>query len=143
MSRHAPKTERLLSIIRATGCINSVDLTAATGVGGNNQATLLATAIASGVVRAGYAHAPRNGKLRRVRSYTWCAAPPPTDAEAAPPPPADAEAAPPRRRKGSTERACMCCGRPFMSEGAHNRLCGGCRLRGANPFDTPATVHHR
>ncbi len=24
-------------------------------------------------------------------------------------------------------RACLGCGRPFPSEGIHNRLCGGCR----------------
>ena len=24
-------------------------------------------------------------------------------------------------------RPCLCCGRPFPSEGIHNRLCGGCR----------------
>jgi len=25
------------------------------------------------------------------------------------------------------ERKCLCCGRPFLSEGAHNRLCDPCR----------------
>lgn len=27
------------------------------------------------------------------------------------------------------QRACMCCGRPFHSEGIHNRLCDPCRHR--------------
>jgi hypothetical protein len=25
------------------------------------------------------------------------------------------------------QRPCMCCGRPFMSQGIHNRLCDSCR----------------
>ena len=49
----------------------------------------------------------------------------------------------PHRRKGTTERACMCCGKTFLSEGAHNRLCGGCRNRSASPYDTPAIVRYR
>ncbi|MCG3177457.1 MAG: hypothetical protein MOGMAGMI_02431 [Candidatus Omnitrophica bacterium] len=49
----------------------------------------------------------------------------------------------PHRRKGTTERACMCCGKPFLSEGPHNRLCGACRNRSAGPYDTPATVRYR
>lgn len=28
------------------------------------------------------------------------------------------------------QRACMCCGKSFESEGPHNRLCGPCRRRG-------------
>jgi hypothetical protein len=34
-----------------------------------------------------------------------------------------------QRRRASRVRPCLCCGSPFVSEGAHNRLCGGCRLR--------------
>lgn len=26
-------------------------------------------------------------------------------------------------------KPCMCCGKPFKSEGIHNRLCGQCRTR--------------
>jgi hypothetical protein len=29
------------------------------------------------------------------------------------------------------ERACMCCRKPFMSEGIHNRICKGCKERAA------------
>ena len=34
-------------------------------------------------------------------------------------------------------RACLGCGRPFPSEGIHNRLCGGCRnaARSVGSFD--------
>ncbi len=32
-------------------------------------------------------------------------------------------------------RPCLCCGTPFNSEGAHNRLCGRCRTREKTPFD--------
>lgn len=35
-------------------------------------------------------------------------------------------------------RPCMCCQREFKSDGAHNRLCNNCRLRGQ---DTDGTVH--
>ncbi len=57
---------------------------------------------------------------------------------------ADGKEAPhPHRRKGTTQRACMCCGKTFLSEGAHNRLCGACRNRSAGPYDTPATVRYR
>lgn len=31
-------------------------------------------------------------------------------------------------------RACMCCRRPFDSEGIHNRLCDGCRRLGDGPI---------
>lgn len=33
------------------------------------------------------------------------------------------------------DRACMCCGREFLSEGAHNRLCSSCRNKSTSPFD--------
>jgi len=49
----------------------------------------------------------------------------------------------PHRRKGTTQRPCMCCGKPFLSEGAHNRLCQGCRRLGSSPYDTPAIVRYR
>lgn len=56
---------------------------------------------------------------------------------------AETTAPPQRRRKGTTERACMCCGKTFLSEGAHNRLCGACRHRSASTYDTPAIVRYR
>lgn len=33
-------------------------------------------------------------------------------------------------RRVPRDRPCLCCGRPFLSEGAHNRLCASCRVRG-------------
>lgn len=33
------------------------------------------------------------------------------------------------------QRACLCCRRPFMSDGAHNRLCSSCRSKDKTPFD--------
>lgn len=36
----------------------------------------------------------------------------------------------PRRnqsRAAKTQRPCLCCGHPFASEGAHNRVCGPCK----------------
>lgn len=36
---------------------------------------------------------------------------------------------PPVVKPGRTTRACMCCGKPFASEGPHHRLCGDCRRR--------------
>ncbi|MDO9527120.1 MAG: hypothetical protein Q7J57_16535 [Gemmobacter sp.] len=35
------------------------------------------------------------------------------------------------------DRACLCCGTDFRSDGAHNRMCSSCRLRGQ---DIPAAV---
>lgn len=32
-------------------------------------------------------------------------------------------------------RPCLCCRRPFGSEGPHNRLCDPCREKGASPFE--------
>lgn len=32
-----------------------------------------------------------------------------------------------RKMKPRTQRACLCCGRKFASEGAHHRLCAPCR----------------
>lgn len=41
-----------------------------------------------------------------------------------------------RRRASRVMRPCMCCRRPFQSEGAHNRLCDPCRRKGSDisPF---------
>lgn len=39
------------------------------------------------------------------------------------------------------ERSCLRCNRTFVSEGAHVRLCGGCRVF-LNTEPTPATVAH-
>lgn len=33
------------------------------------------------------------------------------------------------------ERPCLCCRRPFMSEGPGNRLCSDCRALDVSPFD--------
>lgn len=43
--------------------------------------------------------------------------------------------APARTVSGRRERPCMCCGRTFLSEGAHNRLCGSCGSKSRSPFD--------
>jgi len=32
-------------------------------------------------------------------------------------------------------RKCLCCGREFTSEGAHNRLCGVCRSKSVSPYE--------
>lgn len=45
---------------------------------------------------------------------------------------AEQEAKLPKTRQ-RRERACMCCGRDFMSDGAHNRLCDGCRKADGGP----------
>jgi hypothetical protein len=39
-----------------------------------------------------------------------------------------AEASAKARRR---ERACLCCQEPFLSDGAHNRLCNACRRKEA------------
>lgn len=49
----------------------------------------------------------------------------------------------PRKNQVKTQRACLCCGATFQSEGPHNRLCERCRRQSASPFDTPATVGRR
>lgn len=52
-----------------------------------------------------------------------------------PAPPCPAETAKPEtRRKLLTQRTCMCCAKPFKSEGPHNRLCRACRTRNVSPF---------
>ncbi len=38
-------------------------------------------------------------------------------------------------RLATTQRACLCCGKPFASQGAHNRLCTSCRARRVGPYD--------
>ncbi|WFU64846.1 hypothetical protein [Bradyrhizobium brasilense] len=35
-----------------------------------------------------------------------------------------------KRLASQTKRNCMCCRKPFPSEGHHNRLCDACRKRG-------------
>ncbi len=53
------------------------------------------------------------GLLMKTAAGEWCA--PRNPAAVAEP------RHPPKRR------ACLCCGRQFLSEGPHHRLCGGCR----------------
>lgn len=38
-------------------------------------------------------------------------------------------------RLATTQRKCLCCGKPFSSQGPHNRLCASCRLKSAGPYD--------
>lgn len=42
----------------------------------------------------------------------------------------------PRRAPSGNERPCLRCGQPFASDGAHHRLCDGCRqtVRDVSPF---------
>lgn len=43
-----------------------------------------------------------------------------------------------------SQRPCMCCRKPFESEGAHNRLCPECRLkRSISPWETVTGVSRR
>lgn len=47
-------------------------------------------------------------------------------------------------RHAMSERACMCCRKPFESEGNHNRLCAECRLkRSISPWETVTGVSRR
>ncbi len=39
------------------------------------------------------------------------------------------------RRARMVVRPCLCCGTPFDSEGAHNRMCNLCRKRGSDPVE--------
>lgn len=44
------------------------------------------------------------------------------------------------------ERACLCCGKGFESEGFHNRMCGGCRVSASNDETAPfsfGAIHGR
>ena len=38
------------------------------------------------------------------------------------------------RPKNPATRPCMCCQKPFVSEGSHNRLCGDCRNKNISPY---------
>lgn len=38
-------------------------------------------------------------------------------------------------RLATTQRNCLCCGKPFSSQGPHNRLYASCRLKSAGPYD--------
>ena len=43
------------------------------------------------------------------------------------------------RAKPRTKRPCLCCKKPFMSEGAHNRLCNECKNN--EQFGVPSQFH--
>lgn len=48
------------------------------------------------------------------------------------------------QRHALSERACMCCKRPFESEGPHNRMCAECRLRRSiSPWEIVTGVSRR
>jgi len=38
-------------------------------------------------------------------------------------------------RLATTQRQCLCCGKPFASQGPHNRLCSTCRAKSVGPYD--------
>ena len=38
-------------------------------------------------------------------------------------------------RRQEAKRPCMTCGKPFGSEGPHNRMCRSCRQLSSNPFE--------
>lgn len=38
-------------------------------------------------------------------------------------------------RLATTPRKCLCCGKPFASQGPHNRLCTPCRGKSVGPYD--------
>ena len=40
----------------------------------------------------------------------------------------------PLKPKTAANRTCLCCGKPFASEGAHNRLCYVCRRLDVSPY---------
>lgn len=40
----------------------------------------------------------------------------------------------PHRPKGSQERPCLCCKKPFLSAGPMNRLCNPCRAKNISPY---------
>ncbi|MDP2808669.1 MAG: AsnC family protein [Rhodocyclaceae bacterium] len=40
----------------------------------------------------------------------------------------------PHRPKGSQERPCLCCQKPFLSAGSMNRLCNACRIKSVSPY---------
>lgn len=40
----------------------------------------------------------------------------------------------PLKPKKAANRPCLCCGNPFVSQGAHNRLCDRCRRIGVSPY---------
>ena len=41
---------------------------------------------------------------------------------------------PPRRPTATANRPCLCCGKPFASQGAHHRLCDRCRRLDVSPY---------
>jgi hypothetical protein len=43
-------------------------------------------------------------------------------------------------RSQRKRRPCMCCGKPFDSAGAHNRLCNTCRRGSHSVFDVAARI---
>lgn len=46
-------------------------------------------------------------------------------------------------RARKTERPCMCCRKPFESEGIHNRLCDTCRRQGDGPVPCSVAASSR
>lgn len=41
----------------------------------------------------------------------------------------------PGRADGKTTRPCLCCKKPFLSDGPHHRMCARCRTLSKTPFD--------
>lgn len=114
------ETQTIIAMLRA-GAVAMPELTAATGLKRKQVQNRLYSLISSGA-------AQRAAKWREIDGKR-CALYVSTDA-ASPPP------APHRPRRGGSMRPCLGCGKPFRSEGPHNRLCYDCKRKGADvsPF---------
>lgn len=126
--------QRLLAALAgAARPLTARELGATVGVRQDAAQRALMRALRDGVVVSSYGQ----GATGRT-PLAFSLAPATSDA----PEPARAQ---PRRRPPAQERPCMCCGAPFLSAGAHNRLCSSCRGQsaGAGPFDTPHFVRYR
>lgn len=121
--------DRLISAIKFSGYMTSMDLKDETGINEKHQG-VLRHAINRGLITMEKVKIPGR---RECNAYRWVG-----DIPARPGAGPD-----PKKR---AQRTCLCCGASFASESAMNRLCGRCKgaaSRDATPFDIPATTRYR
>lgn len=121
--------ERLVAVVRFAGYATSLDLKGETGINEKHQ-SVLRHAINRGIISVEKVKIPGR---RECNAYRWVGDRPALSG-AGPDP------------KKRAQRTCLCCGKPFVSESAMNRLCAGCKgnaSRNATPFDIPAVIRYR
>jgi hypothetical protein len=123
-----PAEAKLLGTIKEMGRASSAELSERSGIKQNNIPERLERALARGVIRC---DVDRSGFGRPKTVYSWIGEESDSHQRAALDP----------RQPG--KRKCLCCGNPFASLSAENRICPKCKPSQITPAGVFETSHVR